>query len=90
MVVLRGWYTHITISLYGYFTEIARPVIQEARPDKHAERPAAMMDVHPAERLSEAPMERLTEKPERGYQRTYERSHDRGPPDKVPERAERT
>ena len=68
MVVLRGWYTRITICLYGFFTDVAK--ISEPRPEPRLERPPIIMETRGPER---GPPERPHI--ERGQERL---------PDKVP------
>ena len=38
--MLRGWYTRITICLYGFFTEVAK--IPEQRPEPRVDRPPVL------------------------------------------------
>lgn len=78
VVVLRGWYNRITISLYGYFTDVnQRP--QESRPEPRVERPPVIVETRAPERDPER-LDRESEKaaheriPEQA-----ERTHDRGP-----------
>lgn len=88
MVVLRGWYTSITISLYGYFTELSRTTVQDVRPEPHPDRPSVIMEQRQQDRGPEE-LEKPLDRPERGYQRTYERSHERGYLEKGLDRNER-
>ncbi|CAH3176041.1 unnamed protein product [Porites evermanni] len=88
VVVLRGWYNRITISLYGFFTDVnQRP--QEPRPEPRVERPVIKVEPKHPERDSErmdqasekAPSERVPERAERAHERPLrrERSAERGP-----------
>ncbi|KAJ7351149.1 hypothetical protein OS493_036351 [Desmophyllum pertusum] len=97
VVVLRGWYNRVTISLYGLFTDVnQRP--QEPRPEPRVERPPVIVETRPPEREPErldresekAPHERVPERAERAHDRgpdrpmRRERSAERGPSDSVP------
>lgn len=86
--MLRGWYNRITISLYGFFTDVnQRP--QEPRPEPRVERPVVKVEPKHPERDSErmdqasekAPSERVPERAERAHERPLrrERSAERGP-----------
>lgn len=97
VVVLRGWYNRITISLYGLFTDVnQRP--QEPRPEPRTERPPVIVESRAPERdlermdreVEKVPSERVPERAERAHERGLERptrrerSADRGPPDLGP------
>lgn len=97
MVVLRGWYNRITISLYGLFTDVnQRP--QEPRPEPRVERPPVIVETRGPDRDPErvdresdkAPTERVPERAERTHDRgperpmRRERSAERGPFDSAP------
>lgn len=97
VVVLRGWYNRITISLYGFFTDVnQRP--QESRPEPRVERPPVIVETRAPERDPErldresekAAQERVPERAERTHGRDperpmrRERSAERGPSDSAP------
>ncbi|XP_068721343.1 protein virilizer homolog isoform X6 [Montipora capricornis] len=52
VVVLRGWYNRITISLYGLFTDVNQRA-HELRPETRAERPPVIVEKRGPERDSE-------------------------------------
>ena len=89
MVVLRGWYNRITISLYGFFKEV-NTRHPELRPEPKPERPPVTVDPK-AVALTEGAHDRPDRAPypDRGPSRGPERVHERGPPDVEPEKAER-
>lgn len=49
VVVLRGWYNRITISLYGFFTDVNQRV-HEPRPEARPERPPVIVETHAPKR----------------------------------------
>ena len=96
-MVLRGWYNRITISLYGFFTDVnQRP--QEPRPEPRVERPPVIVETRASERDPEredrdaekVAHERVPERAERVHDRgperpmRRERSTERGPSDSAP------
>ena len=78
VVVLRGWYNRITISLYGLFTDVnQRP--QEARPEPKVERPPVIVETRAPERDPERPDRESEKAPHERVPERAERTHDRGP-----------
>ncbi|XP_032239256.2 protein virilizer homolog isoform X2 [Nematostella vectensis] len=95
VVVLRGWYNKITISLYGYFTDVNRASPAEPRQEPRLDRPSVIMDPRPNERPPDVRpdrdmMEKVPERAERGPVRGYHKTHERGPIEKMPDRRERS
>ncbi|XP_067052413.1 protein virilizer homolog isoform X1 [Acropora muricata] len=80
VVVLRGWYNRITISLYGFFTDVNQRV-HEPRSEARPERPPVIVETRAPERETEVmdlefgkvPPEMAPERAERSQEKGLER-----------------
>lgn len=78
MVVLRGWYNRITISLYGLFTDVnQRP--QETRAEPRVDRPPVIVETRGLDRDIERVLRDTEKVPFEKVPERAERDHDRGP-----------
>ncbi|XP_066019327.1 protein virilizer homolog isoform X2 [Pocillopora verrucosa] len=78
VVVLRGWYNRITISLYGLFTDVnQRP--QETRAEPRVDRPPVIVETRGLDRDIERVLRDTEKVPFEKVPERAERDHDRGP-----------
>lgn len=90
--MLRGWYNRITISLYGFFTDVNQRV-HEPRPEARPERPPVIVETHAPERDTEVmdlefgkvPPEMAPERAERSQEKGLERPQRDRSADRVPD-----
>lgn len=90
--MLRGWYNRITISLYGFFTDVNQRV-HEPRPEARPERPPVIVETRAPERDTEVmdlefgkvPPEMAPERAERSQEKGLERPKRDRSADRVPD-----